>query len=39
KEKIDSIGKLLPTVVGRLLNSHEYKESDAGHVRAPTPLA
>ncbi|GKE18928.1 hypothetical protein Tco_1426505 [Tanacetum coccineum] len=27
KEKIDSIGKLLPTVVGRLLNSHEYKES------------
>ncbi|GKD93149.1 hypothetical protein Tco_1372986 [Tanacetum coccineum] len=27
KEKIDSIGKLLPTVVRRLLNSHEYKES------------
>ncbi|GJZ74781.1 hypothetical protein Tco_0639246 [Tanacetum coccineum] len=27
KEKIDSIGKLLPTVVKRLLNSHEYKES------------
>ncbi|GJY73470.1 hypothetical protein Tco_0477901 [Tanacetum coccineum] len=27
KEKIDSIGKLLPTVVQRLLNSHEYKES------------
>ncbi|GJX99270.1 hypothetical protein Tco_0356289 [Tanacetum coccineum] len=25
KEKIDSIGKLLPTVVRRLLNSHEYK--------------
>ncbi|GJZ66698.1 hypothetical protein Tco_0623394 [Tanacetum coccineum] len=27
KEKTDSIGKLLPTVVRRLLNSHEYKES------------
>ncbi|GJU40066.1 hypothetical protein Tco_1193023 [Tanacetum coccineum] len=27
KEKIDSIGKLLPTVVRRLLNNHEYKES------------
>ncbi|GJR64817.1 hypothetical protein Tco_0010882 [Tanacetum coccineum] len=27
KEKIDSIGKLLPTVIRRLLNSHEYKES------------
>ncbi|GKD92942.1 hypothetical protein Tco_1372779 [Tanacetum coccineum] len=27
KEKIDYIGKLLPTVVRRLLNSHEYKES------------
>ncbi|GJS69246.1 hypothetical protein Tco_0702087 [Tanacetum coccineum] len=27
KEKIDSIRKLLPTVVRRLLNSHEYKES------------
>ncbi|GKB29096.1 hypothetical protein Tco_0868497 [Tanacetum coccineum] len=27
KEKADSIGKLLPTVVRRLLNSHEYKES------------
>ncbi|GKB79418.1 hypothetical protein Tco_0946313 [Tanacetum coccineum] len=27
KEKIDCIGKLLPTVVKRLLNSHEYKES------------
>ncbi|GKC00269.1 hypothetical protein Tco_0986405 [Tanacetum coccineum] len=27
KEKIDSIGKLLPTVVRRLLSSHEYKES------------
>ncbi|GKB18980.1 hypothetical protein Tco_0852903 [Tanacetum coccineum] len=27
KEKTDSIGKLLPTVVMRLLNSHEYKES------------
>ncbi|GKE55402.1 hypothetical protein Tco_1494587, partial [Tanacetum coccineum] len=26
KEKIDFIGKLLPTVVRRLLNSHEYKE-------------
>ncbi|GKA08046.1 hypothetical protein Tco_0687377, partial [Tanacetum coccineum] len=27
KEKTDSIGKLLPTVVRRLLNNHEYKES------------
>ncbi|GJY04455.1 hypothetical protein Tco_0370395 [Tanacetum coccineum] len=27
KKKIDSIGKLLPTIVRRLLNSHEYKES------------
>ncbi|GKD80826.1 hypothetical protein Tco_1347665, partial [Tanacetum coccineum] len=27
KEKTNSIGKLLPTVVKRLLNSHEYKES------------
>ncbi|GJT89555.1 hypothetical protein Tco_1078400 [Tanacetum coccineum] len=27
KEKTDSIGKLLPTIVRRLLNSHEYKES------------
>ncbi|GJU89309.1 hypothetical protein Tco_1301732, partial [Tanacetum coccineum] len=27
KEKIDSIGKLLPTVARHLLNSHEYKES------------
>ncbi|GKD34177.1 hypothetical protein Tco_1249686, partial [Tanacetum coccineum] len=27
KENFNSIGKLLPTVVGRLLNSHEYKES------------
>ncbi|GKB36456.1 cyclin A1,1 [Tanacetum coccineum] len=27
KEKTDSIEKLLPTVVRRLLNSHEYKES------------
>ncbi|GKA82944.1 hypothetical protein Tco_0789692 [Tanacetum coccineum] len=27
KEKNDSIGNLLPTVVRRLLNSHEYKES------------
>ncbi|GKB69512.1 hypothetical protein Tco_0930924 [Tanacetum coccineum] len=27
KEKIDSIRKLLPTVVRRLLDSHEYKES------------
>ncbi|GKE01718.1 hypothetical protein Tco_1389701, partial [Tanacetum coccineum] len=27
KEKIDSIRKLLPTVVRRLLSSHEYKES------------
>ncbi|GKC66312.1 hypothetical protein Tco_1098910 [Tanacetum coccineum] len=27
KEKTDSIRKLLPTVVRRLLNSHEYKES------------
>ncbi|GJZ19361.1 hypothetical protein Tco_0555951 [Tanacetum coccineum] len=26
-QKTDSIGKLLPTVVRRLLNSHEYKES------------
>ncbi|GKE84536.1 hypothetical protein Tco_1558278, partial [Tanacetum coccineum] len=27
KEKTDSIRKLLPTVVGRLLQSHEYKQS------------
>ncbi|GJX17614.1 hypothetical protein Tco_0218446, partial [Tanacetum coccineum] len=27
KEKNDSIGKLLPIVVRRLLNNHEYKES------------
>ncbi|GJX62727.1 hypothetical protein Tco_0295627 [Tanacetum coccineum] len=27
KEKTDSIRKLLPTVVRRLLNNHEYKES------------
>ncbi|GKB07456.1 hypothetical protein Tco_0835740 [Tanacetum coccineum] len=27
KKKIDSIGKLLPTVVRRLFESHEYKES------------
>ncbi|GJY08256.1 hypothetical protein Tco_0375310 [Tanacetum coccineum] len=31
KEKIDYIGKLLPTVVRRLLNSHEYKESLSVH--------
>ncbi|GJS52427.1 hypothetical protein Tco_0625789 [Tanacetum coccineum] len=27
REKIDAIKKLLPTVVGRLLQSHEYKQS------------
>ncbi|GKD15702.1 hypothetical protein Tco_1200109, partial [Tanacetum coccineum] len=26
-EKTDAIKKLLPTVVGRLLQSHEYKQS------------
>ncbi|GJS97142.1 hypothetical protein Tco_0804110 [Tanacetum coccineum] len=27
REKIDAVKKLLPTVVGRLLQSHEYKQS------------
>ncbi|GJZ83494.1 hypothetical protein Tco_0648667 [Tanacetum coccineum] len=31
KEKTDSIGKVLPTVVRRLLNNHEYKESLSIH--------